>query len=115
MKVSLMMGCLALPLLIGAKGPRPETPAPRATGAAIIQENLVFLPGELTVRQGTRLSFPNRDGVFHSVYCASGSQTFDLGLHATGPGPTVVLTATGDLEVRCRVHRRMRATVHVTH
>ncbi|MEB3299233.1 MAG: hypothetical protein VKO21_07080 [Candidatus Sericytochromatia bacterium] len=88
------------------------TPSPVPT-ARILQENLLFQPAELKVRRGTTLHFPNRDGVFHSVYCASGSQTFDLGLHATGPGPSVLLTATGDLEIRCRVHRRMRATVHV--
>ncbi|MEB3204691.1 MAG: hypothetical protein VKP57_08315 [Candidatus Sericytochromatia bacterium] len=114
MKVALTIAGLVLPFLMGANPPRPTASASAAPGTAIVQENLVFLPGEVTVRKGTRLSFPNRDGVFHSVYCASGSQTFDLGLHATGPGPSVLIAATGDLEIRCRVHRRMRATVHVT-
>ena len=111
--MQLPMLALALaPLLVSGVKAQATVKPPAAT-ATITQENLLFQPGELTVRRGTLLQFPNRDGVFHSVYCASGSQTFDLGLHATGPGPSVLVVATGDLEIRCRVHRRMRAHVHV--
>lgn len=129
MKRTVLSLMVAACLVAGAKAPLGAATKPNAPGkpaeksassgtskqptAVIIQENLMFQPGELTVRKGTMLHFPNHDGVFHSVYCASGSQTFDLGLHATGPGPSVLAVATGDLEIRCRVHRRMRAHVHV--
>ena len=92
---------------------------PRARGGRghtleIKQKDKQFSPQVAVVQQGTSVSFPNLDAVFHSVFSTSGRNSFDLGSYRSGdPARSVTLTTPGVVEVFCNIHAKMNATILV--
>jgi hypothetical protein len=62
---------------------------------------------------GTVVRFPNADEFFHSVFSYSKAKRFDLGRYPTGQSKEEVFDKKGLVEIRCDIHKHMRAYVHV--
>ncbi|MBI6546012.1 MAG: methylamine utilization protein [Cyanobacteria bacterium NC_groundwater_1444_Ag_S-0.65um_54_12] len=79
----------------------------------IVQKNLKFIPGTITVEKGTEVSFPNEDQLFHSVFSESPGNTFDLGSYPRGVTKSVKLEKAGAVEVKCHLHPKMKMIINV--
>jgi plastocyanin len=84
------------------------------TITAIDQQGYQFRPGMAVVRVGTRVSFPNKDDEFHSVFSYSSAKRFDLGrFRRDEPSPTILLDRPGLIRVYCEIHKHMRGLLLV--
>ncbi len=72
-----------------------------------------FMPAFLVVVVGQTVSMPNLDEVAHNVYSLSDTKPFDLGYYAQGDFKTVTFDRPGLVDVRCLLHRAMRAEILV--
>jgi plastocyanin len=79
----------------------------------IKQEGLEFRPRVLAVRVGDTVKFPNGDDVYHNVFSYSKAKRFDLGRYPRGQSNEVTFDEKGLVEVRCEIHKHMRAYIHV--
>lgn len=82
--------------------------------AIISQKGRHFTPGEVTIKRGQSVRFVNDDFYGHNVYSETDGSTFDIGLQPPGKERDVVLEQLGIVDVRCRIHPRMRLTITVT-
>ncbi|MFD4833105.1 cupredoxin domain-containing protein [Streptomyces uncialis] len=116
--------CLPLAACSGGGGggntPPPATPAtPSATGpsgstrAALVIRDFAFVPADLPVAPGGRVTVTNEDSVTHTV-TAAGGDAFDTGDIA--PGATATFTAPGErgsYPYTCTIHPSMLGTLVV--
>lgn len=91
-----------------------------AIGAAVAEANhtvgqkdRIFSPGELTVRKGDTVTFLNDDFYGHNVYSETPGFAFDVGLQPPEEKRSISFDKTGVVDVRCRIHPRMRLTITV--
>jgi plastocyanin len=73
-----------------------------------------FSPETLVIQAGSKVSFPNRDPIFHNVFSLSGAKTFDLGNYPKGDTRVVTFPEPGIVYVNCHLHSNMTATIVVT-
>ena len=92
--------------LPGLRGP--ATAAPR-----MASRDKRFEPRVLAVPQGTKVSFPNYDKIFHNVFSLSEASRFDLGLYRNGAARTAAFETPGVVRVYCKIHPQMAAFVVV--
>jgi hypothetical protein len=60
---------------------RLDAPTPDRPGTfTVTQKSKTFVPRVLAVPNGSSVSFPNEDPIFHNVFSLSTPQPFDLGL-----------------------------------
>jgi len=103
---------LTAAFILGASG---ITIAMAADPAAIIsQKGRHFTPGEITVKKGDIVRFVNDDFYGHNVYSETEGAGFDIGLQPPDEERDVVLEKLGIVDVRCRIHPRMRLKITVT-
>lgn len=88
------------------------TPPPR-NPYVMAQIDERFEPHVLTVLQGARVEFPNRDDIYHNVFSLSSTKAFDLGRYPRGASKSVTFTKTGVVQVFCHIHSDMSAVVLV--
>jgi plastocyanin len=81
--------------------------------AVIRQEGLEFRPRALAVTVGSKVDFPNDDDLFHNVFSFSRSNRIELGSYPKGESKSVVVDKKGLVDLRCEVHKHMRAFIHV--
>jgi plastocyanin len=81
--------------------------------AVIRQEGLEFRPRALAVTVGSKVDFPNDDDLFHNVFSFSKSTRIELGSYPKGESKSVVFDKKGLVDLRCEVHKHMRAFIHV--
>ena len=79
--------------------------------AEVLQENLHFLPDFLVIPQGSTVSFPNSDPVFHNVFSLSKARQFDLGYYPAGQTKKVAFSQSGVVQVYCHLHSQMSAAI----
>jgi plastocyanin len=97
-----------------------EGPGPAGIDSAspttfkIQQLNRRFTPDLLVVPVGSTVSFPNMDPIFHNIFSLSKPKTFDLGSYDKGQTREVAFPKPGIVEVYCRLHPNMAATIIVT-
>lgn len=72
-----------------------------------------FAPHVIAVRQGTTVTFPNLDKVFHNVFSRTVGSEFDLGLYRNGASRSVRFNKPGLVRVYCNIHPDMAGYVHV--
>lgn len=79
------------------------------------QKDLSFQPTLLAVQKGTKVAFPNQDGVYHNIFSYSAAKRFDLGRYRADetPVPSVVFDVPGLITLRCDIHDHMRALILV--
>ncbi len=90
--------------------------ASNAPGPAAQMEQIDrrFMPDLIVVQAGSTVSFPNMDPIFHNVYSLSKPKTFDLGSYDKGDTRKVMFPKPGIVDVYCRLHPNMAATIVVT-
>jgi len=81
---------------------------------AISQKGRQFHPGEISIKRGETLQILNDDGdLLHHAYIDSPKFAFDSGDQQPGSRTDITFPATGDFEVLCAIHPKMRLVVHV--
>jgi plastocyanin len=79
----------------------------------IIQKGKQFSPQLAVAVAGTKVTFPNRDVMFHNVFSPS-PKPFDLGTRQAGEvGPSQDLDTPGVVEIYCNIHSKMTAKILV--
>ena len=78
--------------------------------ATIAQKGRRFIPAEITIARGARLTFTNNDEFIHQIYVTG---LFDSDERM--PGQTLVedFPSAGIFEVRCHIHPKMKLVVRV--
>lgn len=79
----------------------------------IVQAGKAFEPAALTIKAGDSIVFVNEDFYDHNVYSESEGNVFNIGIQPPGQTNSVTLRGTGVVEVRCRIHPKMKLTVTV--
>jgi len=90
-----------------------RTPVVTDTPYVMAQENTSFAPNLLVVPVGARVTFPNRDAIFHNVFSYSPPRSFDLGRYPKGETRTVRFEESGIVRIFCEIHASMYATILV--
>jgi len=80
----------------------------------IHQQGRVFGPDSVTVKKGDALTFVNDDTIPHNIMSASKGNEFNLGSQAPGMSTDVTFKESGDVQVICAIHPRMKMMVKVT-
>ena len=81
---------------------------------AISQKGRQFHPGEISIRHGETLQIVNDDGdLLHHAYIDSPKLAFDSGDQQPGSRTDITFPTSGDFEVLCAIHPKMRLVVHV--
>jgi plastocyanin len=84
------------------------------TPYAISQKGRQFHPGEISIKRGETLQIVNDDGdLLHHAYIDSPKFAFDSGDQQPGTRTEITFLATGEFEVLCAIHPKMRLVVHV--
>ncbi len=79
----------------------------------IVQEGEAFTPRVLAIPQGSTVSFPNGDPIYHNVFSLSSAATFDLGRYPQGQSRSRTFTKPGLVKVYCQIHSHMSASIVV--
>lgn len=77
------------------------------------QLNKDFTVKELTIKQGDKIKFINRDPFFHNVFSLSDAMFFDLGSFPKDEFKEVEFDTKGVIEVECAIHPNMKMVVTV--
>jgi plastocyanin len=81
---------------------------------AISQKGRQFHPGEISIKRGETLEIVNDDAdLLHHAYVDSPKFSFDSGDQQPGSRTDITFPASGDFEVLCAIHPKMRLVVHV--
>ena len=72
-----------------------------------------FHPPLLVIVAGQTVDMPNNDLTTHNVYSKSKANTFDLGVYPKGESKSVTFEKPGLVNLKCSMHRSMRAKVMV--
>jgi plastocyanin len=91
----------------------PGVPAARTAPPAMASTQKRFAPHVIAVAQGTVVSFPNQDRVFHNVFSRTTGSEFDLGLYRNGASRSVRFSKPGLVRVYCNIHPDMAGYVRV--
>jgi len=85
-----------------------------AANQMIHQQGRVFGPDNISVKKGEALTFVNDDTVPHNIISTSKGNEFNLGSQPPGASTDVTFKETGDVQVICAIHPRMKLMVKVT-
>lgn len=88
-------------------------------GTAIAEDHLVALAGNgfsesmITIAPGDTMTFFIHDQYTHNVHSTSEGHAFDLGLQTPGVVMTHKFSTKGKVNVRCKIHPKMKIDVTV--
>jgi plastocyanin len=77
------------------------------------QLNKEFTVKEITINQGDKIKFINRDPFFHNVFSLSDVKFFDLGSFPQNEFKEVEFEEKGTIDVECAIHPNMKMVVNV--
>ena len=81
---------------------------------AISQKGRQFHPGEITIKRGDTIQIVNDDAdLLHHAYIDSDKFSFDSGDQKPGSVTPVTFPVSGDFDVLCAIHPKMKLVVHV--
>lgn len=86
---------------------------PTSTNAVTIQ-NFAFLPGDITVKKGTTVTWTNKDSTTHTVSETDGRKGPSSGNLNPGGTYSFTFNEAGTFKYRCDIHPDMLGTVTVT-
>ncbi len=93
--------------------PKDQVPDGKRLEASVDQVEKNFVPGQLVVRVGTLVHFPNSDKVRHQVYSFSPAKSFELPLYAGAEAKPVLFDKPGPVTLGCNIHDWMRGYIYV--
>jgi plastocyanin len=80
----------------------------------ISQKGREFRPSEISIKRGESLEIVNDDAdLLHHAYIDSPKFSFDSGDQQPGSRTDITFSESGDFDVLCAIHPKMRLTVHV--
>ena len=80
----------------------------------VSQKGREFHPGAITIKRGETIQIVNDDGdLLHHAYIDSPKFSFDSGDQQPGSRSDVTFPVSGDFDVLCAIHPKMRLAVHV--
>ena len=85
-----------------------------AANQMIHQKGRVFSSESVSVKKGDALTFINDDSIPHNIMSATKGNEFNLGSQAPGTATDVTFKESGDVQVICAIHPRMKMMVKVT-
>jgi len=81
---------------------------------SISQKGREFHPGEIAIKRGEAIQIVNDDAdLLHHAYVDSDNFKFDSGDQAPGSVTAITFPVSGDFDVLCAIHPKMKLTVHV--
>jgi plastocyanin len=80
----------------------------------IHQQGRAFSAESISVKKGDAVTFLNDDTVPHNIMSATKGNEFNLGSQAPGTSTDVTFKESGDVQVICAIHPRMKMLVKVT-
>jgi plastocyanin len=81
---------------------------------SISQKHREFHPGEISIKRGESIQIVNDDAdLLHHAYIDSSKFSFDSGDQKPGSVTPITFPVTGDFDVLCAIHPKMRLVVHV--
>lgn len=81
---------------------------------SVSQKGREFRPGELFIKRGETVQIVNDDGdLRHHAYIDSNKFNFDSGDQEPGSKANIIFPLSGDFDVLCAIHPKMKLTVHV--
>jgi len=86
---------------------------PRRAPYVMDQVGMELVPRVLPVPVGSKVVFPNKDSIHHSLYSFSPVKTFEIDLYKDKKAPEVVFESTGAVQLGCNIHDWMGGTVLV--
>jgi plastocyanin len=92
----------------------PQTKTPTATTSSVSIESFAFMPGDITVKKGTTVTWTNNDSTAHTVTEAdsqTGPKSDNLN---NGDKYTFTFDTAGTFHYKCSIHPYMLGTVTVT-
>jgi plastocyanin len=98
----ILVGCTSV-----KQAEQPNTSAPGDVKVKMM--DYAFLPGSITIQQGTTVTWTNEDSASHSVVFAD----FQSPLLSTGETFSHTFDATGEYSYSCSIHPSMTGTVIV--
>jgi plastocyanin len=81
--------------------------------AVLRQDGLEFRPRAVAITVGSKVDFPNDDDLFHNVFSFAKGTRIELGSYPKGESKSFTFEKKGLVDIRCDVHKHMRAYVHV--
>jgi amicyanin len=91
------------------------TPPPGAGPGTVTIKSFAFGPQQITVKQGTTVTWTNQDNVPHTVVSDAGApDAFSSGSLIQGETFSFRFTKTGTYDYSCSIHPSMKGTVIVT-
>lgn len=85
-----------------------------AAQIAISQKGREFSPAEISISRGESIQIMNDDGdLLHHAYIESSRFSFDSGDQQPGSKTKITFTETGNFNVLCAIHPKMKLVVHV--
>jgi plastocyanin len=79
----------------------------------IYQRGRAFSAESISIKKGDALTFSNDDTVPHNIMSVSKGNEFNLGSQGPGMSTNVTFTESGEVQVVCAIHPRMKLTVKV--
>jgi plastocyanin len=80
----------------------------------VSQKGREFHPGTITIKRGETIEIVNDDGdLLHHAYIDSPKFSYDSGDQQPGSKADVTFPTSGDFDVLCAIHPKMKLTVHV--
>ena len=80
----------------------------------ISQKGREFHPGQIAIKRGDTIQIVNDDGdLLHHAYIDAKDFSFDSGDQQPGSKTDVTFPTSGDFDVLCAIHPKMKLTVHV--
>ena len=85
-----------------------------AANLTITQKGRPFSSESITIKKGESVTFANDDTVPHNIVSASKGNEFNLGSQPPGAATDVTFKESGEAQVICAIHPRMKMTVKIT-
>src|SRR5258707_3497614 len=87
---------------------------PWDTTLSVTQKGRVFSSESITIKKGESVTFANDDTVPHNIISTSKGNEFNLGSQPPGAATDVTFKESGEAQVICAIHPRMKMTVKIT-
>ncbi|HTE97748.1 MAG TPA: plastocyanin/azurin family copper-binding protein [Bradyrhizobium sp.] len=84
-----------------------------AANLTITQKGRLFSSESITIKKGESVTFANDDTVPHNIVSASKGNEFNLGSQPPGAATDVTFKESGEAQVICAIHPRMKMTVKI--